>query len=399
MARKKKSADEVNYFAELAEATGGEVVSDIQPVNYWIDTGNLAFNWICSGRFMHGGFPGGKIVEIYGPSASGKTLWGTNALRGCQAINGISAFLDCENSLNPEFAATASHVDTDRIVRHAPTHLEGAFLKIANIIGFVRSKVPLEVPLLTVYDGFSVSPPQSRYEELETKQPKKKDTFEEIVDVDVGKEQPAERARIISRELGRIFPKLGKSNSTLLILNQIRHKIGVLYGSPESRPGGNALEFYASCIVRTSVHKKIEDNLKNIIGVNLKAKNMKNRHFAPFKEVEGIKLFFEKGVDPLSGLLDALVKAKRLTGKAPNYIIEPEYTGGKEVKFRTSKESGMPVNLLVEYPDLIDANNGQEVLDYVQLFDGAIQQSHNEENVEKDVENQYFDDENESEDS
>ena len=110
MARKKDDGDDI--FASLASSTGGEVVGESEKASkYYIDTGNLAINYSCSGKFITGGVPGGRLTEIYGPSASSKSLLGTNLLHGCQKLGGIPILIDSENAINKEFINKASHAD------------------------------------------------------------------------------------------------------------------------------------------------------------------------------------------------------------------------------------------------------------------------------------------------
>lgn len=376
-------------FEGLAGLTNGAVLQNTDSIKYWIDTGNLALNWICSGKFLGGGFPGGKITEIYGPSSSGKTLWGTNALRGTQAIGGLAVFLDCEHALNKDFAASASRVDTGKILIYAPPCLEDVFNKIYTVIRKVRERYGMEKPLVFVYDSISASPGARELRETEVDEDASKEEWKKIVG---GKEQPGERAKICSRELRKLECVLDKNNATVVILNQIRKKIGVMYGPDTTTGGGGmALEFYAGCRVETSVSKRIENKLGSAIGVNLKAKNMKNRCFAPYKKIEGIQLFFEKGINPISGLLDCLIISERIKMKgAGNYEVAEAYAGGKEGKFKTSKEKGVPIDVLVEYPSLIDAKNGEEVREYLSLFENAISQSMSDDTVEHEVKESDF---------
>ncbi len=111
----KKKADVEDIFQCIASELDGDVLADTAPVKYFIDTGNLAYNWVLSGKFMGGGIPGGKITEFFGPEASGKSYWGSNIVRGCQAIGGIPVYLDCENALNNEFIVKTSHIDKKKL--------------------------------------------------------------------------------------------------------------------------------------------------------------------------------------------------------------------------------------------------------------------------------------------
>jgi len=382
MPKQKKNDD---LFAELAEDFGGEVLNAIPPVKFFVDTGNLALNYICSGKFMGGGVPAGKIIELYGPESSGKSLWGMNILRGTQAIGGIPVHLDCENAVNSEFAAKASHIDLSKIVRFAPDCLEAVFAKIFNIIRKVREK-DTERPLVFVYDSIAVSPSERELRETTVSENPTPTEWKQKVG---SKEQPGERAKIINRELRKLEALLEKNNATLVVMNQTRKKIGVFMGSDETTTSGEALKFYAGLRLRTSTQKKIDNKkLGTLIGVNLKIKNVKNRIFRPFAEVEGVQLYFEKGVNPLSGLLTCLEQAERIE-KVSNgvyKVLEP-WAAGQEIKFRGSKaRNDVDAETLLKCPALIDAKDEQEVKDYLALFGEAIDQGMSEDVEEIDVE-------------
>lgn len=382
MARKKnvENEDFDNFFEELAEKTGGDVLDKIDSIKYFIDTGSLALNYVCSGRFIGGGVPGGKLTEIYGPSSSSKSLIGTNVLFGCQRMNGIPVLIDCENSANKEFITKASHCNLKRIARYTPESLEDVFSKMYKTIEFIREKKGNEVPIVIVYDSIGVSPSARELKEVQLPEEYTKADFKKIVG---GHEQPGERAKICSREFRKLNTVMEKNNATVVILNQTRDKIGGFAPmglQPKTTAGGgNALPFYASCRLETKTQMKIEKKItatkKKILGINVKLKNVKNKTHRPFIESDNVQLLFDKGVNPLSGLLSCLLDAERLEAKsAGNFIVKPAYTqGGEEVKFRASLErNDVPMDVLLKCPALIDAQNEQEVRDYLEPFTQAI---------------------------
>jgi len=378
MARKKDDGDDI--FASLASSTGGEVVGESEKASkYYIDTGNLAINYCCSGKFITGGVPGGRLTEIYGPSASSKSLLGTNLLHGCQKLGGIPILIDSENAINKEFINKASHADLNKIVRYTPETLEKCFHVMYLAIEHIRSnKKYADKPIVIVYDSISVSPCAREFRETELPEGFTKEQFKKIVGAN---EQPGERAKICSKELRKLNTVMEENNVSVVIMNQIRDKIGVLYGNPETTAGGgNALPFYASLRFRTQTQKKIEQKVpglakKKTIGINIKIQNKKNRSVRPFIEVENIPLFFEAGINPLGGLLGALLDADRIMASgAGNFRVKPEYANGKDdVKFKSSMErNDVPVELLLQCPALIDASSAEEVEKYLEPFKGAI---------------------------
>jgi recombination protein RecA len=389
MGRQKKAEGSVeDLFKQIATETGGEVVgSEEKAASYFIDTGNLAINYCCSGRFIKGGVPGGRLTEIYGPSASSKSLIGTNLLFGCQKMGGMPILIDSENAVNKDFIQKASHADLNRIIRYTPETLEDCFHTMYRVIEKVRSLAEFknkEKPIVIVYDSISVSPCRREFREVDLPAGYTKEQFKKIVGAN---EQPGERAKICSKELRKLNTVMEDNNVSVVIMNQIRDKIGVMYGNPETTAGGgNALKFYASLQFRTQTQKKIEEKVQGLakkksIGINIKIQNKKNRSVRPFIEVENIPLFFEKGINPIGGLLGALLDADRISaGGAGNFKVKPEFIGNgeEEYKFKSSMErNDVPIQALLDNPKLIDADSAQEVLDYLEPFKGAIDASDN----------------------
>jgi recombination protein RecA len=391
MKRKKVSSEQIDdIFSSVAKDTGGDILQDIDSIKYFVDTGSLALNYICSGRFIDGGIPGGKLTEIYGPSSSAKSLIGNNILFGCQKINGVPVLLDCENSANKEFIEKASHVDNKRLLRYSPQSLEDVFSKIYSVIENIRKRNK-DVPIVIVYDSIGVSPSARELREVDLPESYDKATYKKIVG---GNEQPGERAKICSRELRKLNSVMSESDATVIILNQTRDKIGIMYGNPETTAGGgNALPFYASCRLRPQTQKKIEKKItakKNkILGVNLKIKNVKNKTHKPFVESEGIQLLFDKGINPVSGLLSCLLEEERIIAKgAGNFVIKDEFLGDNKEnnKFKASLErNDLPIEILIKNPLLIDAKSSTEVENYLLPYMEAIKFEADADTIEVEV--------------
>lgn len=393
MAKKKVVNDESiqdDLYASIAGDTGGDILGELENCKFFVDTGTLCTNYICSGRFLTGGIPGQRITEVYGPSASGKSLIASNVLFGCQKMGGWAIILDCENATNADWMEKASHLNTNRVIRYTPTTLEEAFAKMHGAIKRIRE---LEVkmkkerkPIVIVYDSISVSPCEREFRETELPENYTASQWKTIVGA---KEQPGERAKIINKGLRQLTPILEENDVTVLILNQTRMQIGVMYGSPETTPGGKALEFYASCRLRTSAKKKIENKaLKTFSGINMQVENRKNRAFRPFSKHEGIKLYFDTGINPLTGLLSALLEDERViaVGKGGNYTVAPEYLpeDKTEVKFKSSLErNDVPLQVLLDCPKLIDATSKEEIEQYLAPFQAAIDFTNSGNFVEK----------------
>lgn len=390
--RKAKKADSVeDMYAAIAVETNGDILDDLDSVKYYVDTGNFAFNYVCSGKFIKGGIPGGKMTEIYGPSSSGKSLVANNVLRGCQNINGWAVILDCENSTNKEFMERASHVDPKKLIRHMPQTLEEAFLKIHTVCKAIRTYEKTnkleERPIVFVYDSLSSSPCARELKEVELPEDYTPADWKRVVG---RQEQPGERARVISNELRKLNATLGDYNATVLFINQTRMQIGVMYGNPETRPGGKALEFYSTCILRTQQKKKIENKrLETYAGVNMHSKNVKNKVFNPFVEAEDIKVYFKTGIDPVSGLLKCLIQDERINMySAGRFEVLPDYLpeGVDEYKFQAKKTTNeMSLDPILDCPKLIDAETREEVENYLSQFGSAMESSNSGDFTEKDV--------------
>lgn len=224
-----------------------------------------------------GGLPRGRTVEIYGPESTGKTLISLCAIAETQKNGGICAFIDAEYSLNIAFAKNVG-VDVDSLILSQPDNGEEAFEIIEELIcsGGVD---------LIVVDSVAALTPRAEIEG-------------EMTDQLVGL-----HARMMSKGLRKITGLASKNGTTVIFINQLREKVGVIYGNPEVTTGGRALKFYAT--LRMDVRKK--EQIKNgneIVGNKIKVKIVKNKVAAPFKEAE-FDLFFSSGVDNDGCIIDA----------------------------------------------------------------------------------------------
>jgi protein RecA len=345
-------------------------------------------NYILSGKFVGGGVPGGSVLEGFGNSSSGKTLFGTNLLRGCQTAGGIAVMLDAEQSLSKEFAIKASHVDSKKFLVVVADTLENAFNRIHKTIRQVREevKIPIDRPLVIVYDSIAVSPSEREFAEVELDlETVSKAAMKEA---GAGSDKPGERAKICSKELRKLPPVLAKNNVTIFFINQIRSKIGVMFGDPTTTAGGGmALEFYSSMRIRLSSSKQIKDNLGNSIGINVNVKCIKNKCFRPFMEVRGVRLFFDKGINPFSGLLELMLQTGRIEAVKPagTYKIKEPWAGGQEITFKSNKErNDIPAEVLLKCPAVVDATDASQVQYYIDMFGDALVEA--DQIVEVDVE-------------
>ena len=228
-----------------------------------------------------GGLPRGRVVEIYGPESSGKTTLALHCVAEAQKKGGICAFIDAEHALDPIYARKLG-VAVDDLLISQPDHGEQA-LEIADTL--VRSGA---VDVLVV-DSVAALVPRS---ELEG---------------EMGDQQPGLQARLMSQALRKLTASINKSNTMVIFINQIRMKIGVMYGSPETTTGGNALKFYAS--VRLDIRRigAIKER-DEVVGNQTRVKVVKNKLAPPFKMVE-FDIMYGEGISKVGELVDLGVKA------------------------------------------------------------------------------------------
>lgn len=234
MAKKKGSGDAVDLdgvYADLAQETGGDVLDALENIRFYIDTGNLAINYSCSGKYLKGGIPGGRITEAYGPEASGKSLIASNCLYGTQQLGGWAVILDCENATNAEFMEKVSHLNLKRVLRYTPSSLERAFRQIHVTTKKIRDREKLlnleRMPIIFVFDSLTVPPCERELKENDLPMDFNPTDWKSIV----GRhEQPGERAKVISAEMRKLQAMVVENDVTVYIINQTRDKIGVMYG-------------------------------------------------------------------------------------------------------------------------------------------------------------------------
>ncbi len=388
MAKKKATPDKVPYFK-------GRSLRDIVGASkYFIDSGNFATNWICSGKFLGGGIPGGKIVEIFGPPSSAKSLWGYTLLGSVQKMGGYGVLIDCERAANPDFVERAGHCNVEELgyPEEMPVTLEDVGQYVIATTKGIREENP-DCPILYVWDSIGVNPCNREWREIDLPEKFTEAQFKEIVK---SKEKPGERARASGDVLRKLNPFLSENNATLFIINQTRQKIGAMsWESDEiTAGGGQALPFYAGLRLRTYASKAIEDKKLQIpVGVNLMVQNKKNRSHTPFLKTKGIQLYFAKGINPLGGLLSVLINSGRVEARsAGNYQVLEPWAGGAEIKFKGSLErNDVPLDMLLKCPSLMDAASADEITNYLGVFSEAIELSGSKDTEEVDVKDQNDD--------
>lgn len=251
-----------------------------------------------------GGVPKGRIIEIYGAESSGKTTLALHIVAEAQKMGGNAAFIDAEHAMDPGYAKSIG-VDVENLIIAQPDYGEQA-LEIAETL--VRSGA---VDVIVV-DSVAALTPKSE------------------IEGDMGDSQMGVQARLMSQALRKLTAVSSKSNTTIVFLNQIRMKIGVMFGNPETTTGGNALKFYASVRMEIRKGEKMTDKEGKVIGNVAKVKIVKNKVAPPFRETE-FDIIYPMGIDKYSSLLSAAVEYDIVQKSAGWYKYGDQQLGnGKE---------------------------------------------------------------------
>lgn len=274
-----------------------------------------------------GGVPKGRIVEIYGPQSGGKTTLTLHIIAECQRNGGTAAFIDAEHALDLQYAKNIG-VDTKNLLLSQPDYGEQA-LEIVELL--VRSNT---VDIIVI-DSVAALTPKAE------------------IEGDMGQAHMALQARLMSQALRKLTAVADKSKTSLVFINQLRDKVGIMFGNPEETPGGKALKFYASVRVDVRRITSIKEGAE-IQGNRTKIKVVKNKCAPPFREVE-VDIIFGKGIDAIGDLINLALQFGLIQRQGAWYTYETDRYQGKDKLIEALQ--GVPIaiqNLKIRVKELVE---------------------------------------------
>lgn len=296
---------------------------EVQKVETWIDTGLPQLNKAVSGRYR-GGFPSGRIVEVSGPPSAGKTYIATEVMSSAQRLGGVAVFLDHENSFDVDLGVkNGLNVDEDagQWVYKQPETFEDAVDLTGELLHLIRTNelIDPKAPIVVVYDSLASMVPKQKADKFAKKAEGKGTDKDEL-----NMNDNTALARCTSAHFPTLALWARKYNACLVFLNQIRTKIGVMFGDPTTTPGGNAPEFYCSVRIRLGA-SQLKDG-KEKIGQDVGAECIKNKVAPPFARC-GWKFYYDTaiGIDVVESLVDHMIEVGRLEKNSAGRIV----IGGK----------------------------------------------------------------------
>ena len=295
MAKQKIESDDftADLIKSLNKEHGSRVAYNLETdespthVKRWIGTGSQQLDYIVSNR-RDGGLPEGRIVEIFGPPSIGKSHIAIQIARTTQQMGGIVVYIDTENATSVENLRLLG-VDISRRFVYVDTHCTEEVLSIAESTIMKARAMNKDVPITIIWDSVAASSPKAELN----------GTYEQN---SIGLQ-----ARAISKGMRKITGVIGETNTLFVILNQIRTKIGVMFGDPTTTPGGKAIPFHASVRIKLGAGQQIKNKDKEVIGINVSAKTIKNKVAAPFRSCN-FEIHFGKGVYEHEQVFDLLRK-------------------------------------------------------------------------------------------
>ncbi|MEZ5940385.1 MAG: recombinase RecA [Planctomycetaceae bacterium] len=328
-----------NALGQISKSFGDGAImrladASMQPID-GISTGSLSLDLALGGS----GFPRGRIIELFGPESSGKTTLALHAVANAQKMGGVAAFIDAEHALDPAWAKRLG-VNLEELLVSQPTFGEEG-LQIAEML--IKSNA---VDIIVV-DSVAALVPKAE------------------LDGEIGDKHVGLQARMMSQAMRKLTGAIAKAKTTVIFINQIREKIGVMFGSPETTPGGRALKFYSSCRVDVRRIATLKDG-EEAIGIRMKGKVVKNKVAPPFRVAE-FDMLGRCGISFSGDVLDLGVAAKIVQKSGAWFNYGETRLGQGREKARVFLEENSEV--LNEIRDKVLAAKG--ALDNVMSTDGS----------------------------
>ncbi len=302
---KQFKSHQVAYFLDGVQEAPTDVTD-------WISTGSTILDLAISNR-PNGGFAAGRIAEINGLESSGKSLIGAHALASTQRKDGLAVYIDTESAVSSEFLQSIG-IDTDKMLYVHLETVEDIFDTIETIVTKIRESDKDKLVTILVD---SLAAASTKVE----------------MDADFDKDGWATaKAIVISKAMRKITNLIARQRVCLIFTNQLRQKLGVMFGDPWTTSGGKALPFHSSTRIRLKNMGQIKDTKKNTIGIKIRAQVIKNRLGPPLRSAE-FPLYFDKGIDDFGSWLEVL-KAHNLVKQGGAWYTMNDHTG-KEIKFQS----------------------------------------------------------------
>ena len=307
-------------------------------VKRWISTGSRLLDYIVSNR-RNGGLPEGRIVEIFGPPSIGKSHIAIQIAKSTQDMGGIVVYIDTENATSVENLELLG-VDIKKRFVYVDTHCTEEVLSIAEATIMKAKAMAKDVPITIIWDSVAATSPKA----------------ELLGDYD--KESIGLQARAISKGMRKITGVIANQNVLFVCLNQIRTKVGVMFGDPTTTPGGKAIPFHSSVRIKLGAGQRIENKDKEVIGINVSAKTIKNKVAAPFRSVN-FEIHFGKGIKEHEQVFDVLRKygecdlgevTAKISGTSSwkSFLVSDSKTGEVKIEKKFYKAD---FNSLLENPE------------------------------------------------